>query len=119
MKVKLIDIYNSVPVMNKILETPMNASLAFQLTRLLKVLNDEMKSIEEQRIKLVEKYGTKNDGEEAVVVSDENKEKFMGEFSELLNTDVELNWQPLSVNKVETLQLTVNDMARVQFLFKE
>ena len=118
MKVKLIDVYNSVPVMNKILETPMNASLAFQLTKLLKTLNDEMKSIEEQRIKLVEKYGTKQEGE-AVVVSDENKEKFMSEFTQLLNTDVDLTWEPLSVSKMEGLQLSVNEMSRIQFLFKE
>ena len=72
MKVKLIDIYNSVPVMNKILETPMSASLAFQLNKLLKTLNDEMKSIEDQRIKLVEKYGSKEQSSETVVVSRTN-----------------------------------------------
>ena len=118
MKVKLIDVYNSVPVMNKIIETPMNASLAFQLTRLLKTLNDEMKTIEEQRIKLVEKYGSKTE-EDAVVVSDENKEKFLSEFTELLNTDVDLTWEQLSISKMEGLQLSVNEMSRIQFLFKE
>jgi vacuolar-type H+-ATPase subunit I/STV1 len=118
-KVKLIDIYNSVPVMNKILETPMSASLAFQLNKLLKVLNDEMKSIEEERVKLVEKYGSKDDNSDAVVVSDENKNKFMSEFSELLGTDVTISWEPLSISKVDGLQLTVNEMSRIQFLFKE
>jgi len=118
-KVKLIDIYNSVPVMNKILETSMSASLAFQMTKLLKTLNDEMKSIEDQRVKLVEKFGTKQEGNDTLMVSDENKDKFMSEFGELLNTSVEISWEPLSVTKVDGLQLTVNDMARVQFLFKE
>ena len=119
MKVKLIDIYNSVPVMNKVLETSLSASLAFQLTKLLKTLNEEMKSIEDQRVKLVEKFGTKQSETDTLMVSDENKEKFMGEFSELLNTSIDLAWEPLSVSKVEGLQLTVNDMSRVDFLFKD
>ncbi len=118
MKVKLVDIYNSVPVMNKILETPLPASISFQLSKLLKSLNEEMKSIEEQRIKLVEKYGTKGENQE-VIVSDEQKQKFMQEFSDLLNTEVEVTWQPLSASKFDALQLSVNEMSRVQFLFSE
>jgi lipoate-protein ligase A len=117
-KVKLVDIYNSVPVMNKILETPLPASVSFQLSKLLKTLNDEMKSIEEQRIKLVEKYGNKSETQETVV-SEENKEKFLQEFSDLLNTEVEVTWHPLSSSKFDALQLSVNEMSRVQFLFSE
>jgi len=118
-KVKLFEVYNSVPVMNKVLETSVSASLAYHLTKLLKTLNEEMKTIEEQRIKLVEKYGEKNDKEESLVVSEENKAKFMSEFSDLLNSEIELSWEQLSVEKMEGLQLTVNDMSRIQFLFKD
>ena len=118
MKVKLVDIYNSVPVMNKILETPLPASISFQLSKLLKTLNDEMKSIEEQRVKLVEKYGSSKDSGETVV-SEDKKEGFLQEFSELLNTDIEVTWHPLSASKFDALQLSVNEMSRVQFLFSE
>lgn len=118
MKVKLVDIYNSVPVMNKILETPLPASISFQLSKLLKTLNDEMKSIEEQRVKLVEKYGVKGEKEETVV-PDENKAKFIQEFSDLLNTEIEVTFNPLSSSKFDALQLSVNEMSRVQFLFEE
>lgn len=118
MKVKLVDIYNSVPVLNKILETPLPASISFQLSKLLKTLNDEMKSIEEQRVKLVEKHGsTNNNGE--TMVSEDKKQEFLQEFSDLLNTEVEVTWQPLSASKFDALQLSVNEMTRVQFLFAE
>jgi len=107
-KVKLFEVYNSVPVMNKVLETSVSASLAYHLTKLLKTLNEEMKTI-----------GEKNDKEESLVVSEENKAKFMSEFSDLLNSEIELSWEQLSVEKMEGLQLTVNDMSRIQFLFKD
>lgn len=118
MKVKLVDVYNSVPVMNKILETPLPASVSFQLSKLLKTLNEEMKAIEEQRIKLVEKYGVKTENNE-MTVSEEKKQEFLKEFGELLSTEVEITWEPLSSSKFDALQLSVNEMTRVQFLFSE
>lgn len=118
MKVKLVDVYNSVPVMNKILETPLPASISFQLSKLLKTLNEEMRAIEEHRIKLVEKYGVKGDSQEMTVAEDK-KQEFLKEFGELLNTEVEVTWEPLSASKFDALQLSVNEMTRVQFLFSE
>ena len=118
MKVKLFEIYSSVPVMNKILEATLPATVSFQLTKLLKTLNEEIKIIEEQRVKLVTKYG-ENGENEAVTVSDSKKEEFLKEFSELLESEIELNWQPLSISNFDGLNLSVNDMLKVQFLFTD
>ena len=118
MKVKLFDIYNSIQVMNKVLETPLPVSVSYHLGKVFKSLNDELKSVEEQRIKLVEKFGSKEEGKE-VSVSDENKEKFLKEFSELLETSVEIEWTPLSVSKFDNIQLTVADLSKISFLFTE
>jgi len=118
MKVKLFEIYSSVPVMNKVLETELPANIAFQLTKLLKTLNEEVKVIEDQRVKLVSKYGEKGENE-TVSVSEEKKQEFLKEFSELLETEIELNWTPISVEKVSSLNLSTNDMLKIQFLFAD
>jgi len=118
MKVKLFEIYSSVPVMNKILEATLPASASFQLTKLLKTLNEEIKIIEEQRVKLVTKYGESEENE-AVTVSDAKKDDFLKEFSELLDSEIDLNWNPLPISSFEGLNLSVNDMLKVQFLFAD
>jgi hypothetical protein len=53
------------------------------------------------------------------MVSEDKKQDFLQEFSDLLNTEVEVTWQPLSASKFDALQLSVNEMSRVQFLFAE
>jgi hypothetical protein len=118
MKVKLLEIYSSVSVMNKLLDAELPASVAFQLTKLLKNLNDEIKVIEEQRVKLVSKHGetTENQG---VTVSETNKEAFLKEFGELLDTEIELNWTPVPVSKFDSVNMSANDLLKIAFLFSE
>jgi putative IMPACT (imprinted ancient) family translation regulator len=115
MKVKLVEVYNSVSVMNKILDAELPASVAFKLTKLLKSLNDE---IEDQRVKLVSKQGQKDENG-SVSVSEANKEEFMKEFGELLSTEIEIQWEPVSVEKFDGLNLSANDLLKVGFLFSE
>ena len=118
MKVKLVEIYNCVQVMNKILDAELPASVAFKLTKLLKSINDEIKTVEDQRVKMVSKYGDKDENG-SVSVSETNKEAFMKEFGELLSTEIEIQWEPVSVEKFDGLNLSANDLLKVSFLFAE
>jgi len=118
MKVKLFDVYNSVNVMNKVLDAQLPISVSFQLTKLVKTLNEEVKMIEEERIKLVKKYSeTDKDGESTV--SEDKKQNFLKDFSELLETEVDLNWTPVSVSKLENLNVSVNELSKIQYIFSE
>jgi hypothetical protein len=118
MKVKLFDVYNSVNVMNKVLDAQLPISVSFQLTKLVKTLNEEVKMIEEERVKLVKKYSeTDKDGESTV--SEDKKQNFLKDFSELLETEVDLNWTPVSVSKLENLNVSVNELSKIQYLFSE
>jgi hypothetical protein len=118
MKVKLFEIYNSIPVMNKILDAQLPVNISFQLTKLLKNLNEEIKVIEEQRVKLVSKHGEQS-GDQGVTVPETKKEQFLKEFAELLDTEIEINWTPVSADKFSTLNLSANDLLKVPFLLSE
>jgi len=115
MKVRLIDVYNSVSVLNKLVEEPLPTKVSFRLMKLLNALNSEVKLIEEQRLKLIKQYST--DGN---TVSDQNKEAFIKEFSEFLNEEMEVQWDAIDINELgENLKLSVVDLAKVQYLFKD
>lgn len=114
MKVKLIDIYSSVAALNKLMEQPLPAKVSFRLMKLLNSVNEEVKMIEEQRMKLVKKHA-----EDGVTVSETKREEFLKEFADFLNDEIEMSWEPISVDVLGDLELSVAELSRVQFLFKE
>lgn len=115
MKVKLIEVYGSVSALNKLMEEPLPAKISFKLMKLLSLLNNEVKMIEEQRLKLIKQYST-----DGIGVADENKEVFVKEFTDFLNDELDLNWEPISIDSLgENLKLSVADLTKIQYLFSE
>ena len=112
MKVRLIDVYNSVSVLNKLVEEPLPTKVSFRLMKLLNALNSEVKLIEEQRLKLIKQYST--DGN---TVSDQNKEAFIKEFSEFLNEEMEVQWDAIDINECDTIDKFDLCMIEVTKLF--
>jgi len=115
MKLRLIDVYSSVSVLNKLIEEPLPTKLSFKLMKLLNALNAEVKLVEDQRLKLIKQYSV--DGN---TVSEENKEAFVKEFSEFLNEEIDMQWEQIEVDNLgDNLKLSVTDLAKIQYLFKE
>ena len=113
MKVRLIDIYSSVTVLNKLVEEPLPTKISFKLMKLLNTLNSEVKLVEEQRLKLVKQYS-----EDGNTVSEKNKVVFVKEFSEFLNDDIEVAWEPIEVETLgDNIKLSVADLSKIQYLF--
>ena len=83
--------------------------------KLLNALNAEVKLVEDQRLKLIKQYSV--DGN---TVSEENKEAFVKEFSEFLNEEIDMQWEQIEVDNLgDNLKLSVTDLAKIQYLFKE
>jgi hypothetical protein len=115
MKVKLIDVYASVPVLNKLIDEPLPTKISYKFMKLLNVLNGEVKLVEDQRLKLVKQYS-----EDGSIVSDEKKEQFLKEFSTFLDVEIEVDWEPLNIDTLgDNLKLSVVDLAKLHYLFKE
>jgi len=116
MKVKLGDVYVSITVLNKILDTELPVTVSYKMMKLVNKLNEELKTIEDQRIKLVQKYSTEEQGN----VSENNKDKFLQEFSSLLETEIDLEWEKIPLKTLDNnLKLSVNDLTKVQYIFSE
>jgi len=118
MKVKLGEIYNSVSVLSKLLDTEIPVSVSFKMMKLVNTLNSELKTVEEQRIKLVKKYSKESESES--IVQDDSKEEFLKEFSVLLAEEVDVQWTPISLETMgDSVKLSVNDLTKVQYLFAQ
>jgi hypothetical protein len=116
MKVKLGDVYVSVGVLNKILDTELPVTVSYKMMKLVNKLNEELKTVEEQRVKLVKKYSSSTEN----TVSEDNKNNFLQEFSTLLESEIDLDWEKIALKTLDKdIKLSVNDLSKVQYLFSE
>ena len=118
MKVSLGEIYMSTSAMNKLIDASLPAKLSFRLVRAMREMNDALKNLEEERTKLIKKYG-KDSGDGNVTVSEENKSQFLEEFSNLLTEEIEIQWEPVDPDTLGDVTLSVGDIAKIGFLFKQ
>jgi len=118
MKVSLGEIYMSTSVMNKLIDAPFNAKISFRLARAMREMNDALKNLEEERAKLIKKYG-QDSGDGNITVSEENKNKFLEEFYSLLEENIEIGWEPLEPEILGETTLSVGEISKIAFLFRQ
>ena len=98
----------STPILQKLVGKELKAKTAWTIAKLIKFAEKEVSDYEEARMKLINKYGVKNeDGsikiDEATqqyVIADDSKEAFNNEHKELAEATVEI---PINKLKIEDL----------------
>jgi hypothetical protein len=118
MMIKLSQVYNSMEALNRLSELPIPVTISFKLAKLLKQLTNEIELLEKLRQKLIKQYG-KEDETGNFTVLEENKEVFFKEFTDLLNTKITIEFEPISIDLIKNLNLSISDMSRLDYLFKE
>jgi len=118
MKISLQKIYDSHMSIRKLLSADLPVKTAFKLSRLAKELNGLFQDVEAQRIRLVEKYGEKDEKGHSQVTQ-ENMEQFSKEITELFSEEVEVDFSPISIEELEGAKLSAFDMEGLSFLIME
>jgi hypothetical protein len=116
MKIRLIEIKMIESSINKLMETNLPVKTAYRLSKLLKDVSSELQTLEENRVRLVRKYAdVKEDTpEQEVKVPKDKVEPFQNEFNELLQTEVEIKFDPVSISDLEEVRLTPIDILRLE-----
>ena len=89
MKITLAEVKSLESSLSKIFNKDVNIKLAYRLGKLLKRLSEEMKMLEENRIKLVKKYGEEDEETKQLSVPPEKTQEFYNEFNELMQIEIE------------------------------
>ena len=116
MKITLEKLFNIQQSLGKLLTQDLPVSVSFKLSRLAKKVKTEMDLLEENRVKLVKKYGGKEkneNGEEVVRVSKKNMTKFSEELKTLLDVQVEIEVETVSISELGDLKLSALDLANL------
>lgn len=113
--VSLREIVEGMPALNTLSVQPLDTKTAYRISRVLRAVNDEMKLFEEQRVALLDKFGTKGDGQYSFETP-EAREDFEREYKELLSVEVELHIASIKVDELTGIKIAPADLAALDWL---
>ena len=124
-KIKLSDIVNATETFNKIMQQSFKGSLAFKIARLARELDKEMQTFNEERQKIIQKYGNKDENGELIIdengnikFDNANIEEINQEFNSLLETELEINADKLPMDSIDNFEITPQEMLNIEVFFE-
>lgn len=114
----------TIAFINTLLDKEINAVSAFKMMRLVKTLDEIVKTKQESEVNLIKKYAEKDeDGNikrseknpESIDISDENVESFNKELAELNDYENEIEFEPFTIEELGLEKCSVNDLMKIEF----
>lgn len=116
MKFQLGEIRNMKDPMIVLLGKDLPIKAAWSLTKLIKTFDKELGEIEEFRVNLIKKLGVA-DEEGNVQVPNEKMNEFIDQFNELLMTEIEVDFTPISIDSLGDIQVSAKDLMALGKIF--
>jgi len=118
MNVTLRELYEGRDALARLLSAALPARTAFYVARSVRLINQELVTLEEQRNVLIQRFGQPEDSPGKWLIPAEQKEAFWREFNDLLDERVELSIDPLLFDALPSdFALTPADAMALEFLF--
>jgi len=123
MILQLKEITPMLMALSGILEKELPAKTAYWLARAQKGLVSEFEPFEAARKKLVNRYAKKDETGEAIVDGDhfvvEDMDALNAEFAELSDQEVEIKYNPISIEQLGDINIKPVDVLRLGRLIKD
>lgn len=127
--VKLNDVLNSEETLKKLMDVPMKGKVAYKIARIAREVDKESQLFNDGRNKLIEKYAERdeennfilnNDGQAYIDIENSEKvEQFSNELKELLETEIEVNAEKLTLDDLDEAGLTPKDFNQLMTFIEE
>lgn len=109
----LNDIFNAVPALREISTKEFPGSTTFKIARLIRELDKEIQLFEEERNKIANKYGEKDENGNlipqengTIKIPDDKVQECNEEFQALFSTQVEINANKLPIEIFDSIEMT-------------
>lgn len=113
MSMKMVNIVNAQPALEKIASVDLPLKLLYSLKKLMEKLEREMRFFNEERDKLIMKYGEQED-DGAYRIPAENVVNFQREANELGDIDVEWDVPPIVLPLLDGLELSYKELKTLE-----
>ena len=120
-KLKMGELLNSTEILQKLASKELKARLALEVARMLKAIEKEMQDFNDIRMKLITKYGEKDENGELITdekgnckIEQEHVETFSNELNDMIAAEVEINANKLKIEQLENLDFTPAEMSALE-----
>ena len=123
MKVKNIQLVNSIGVLNKLLTCELNIKTQFNLDKNVKEIDKILESYNASRKKLIEKYCDKDEENKPLIINNqytfkENLDEFNKEFNELNSIENDIKIIKFSIDELEGVKVNSTELASINYMIK-
>ena len=113
MKITFLQLKNAQPALTKLLNTDLDVRVSLTLRRVVKAVDAELEHFDAERMKLIEKFATKDKAgkivtkDDQAVFGDEGAYvQFRNEFEKLAGFEIEMDVKPIDLSKVEGVKMS-------------
>jgi hypothetical protein len=118
MKITLETLVASLTPLRSLFSKEIPVSVGFHISKTIKGIEDNMKIYDESRSSLIKKYGTENE-DGTFTVPPKSVPKFDKEHKELLNTEIDIQADQISISKLGDITMTASEIYTLDWLLTE
>ena len=118
MKLQLGQIQDMKDPMSRLTNEKLPLRVAFKLNKMIRVFDENLQVIEEERVKLVKALGEESD-DGTMKVPKDNLEEFQKQYVELMMEEVEVDVIGFSIDDFGDAKVTTQDMLKLDAIFEE
>jgi hypothetical protein len=118
-KTKIGNLVNAQMALGQLMNEPLPAQTAFQLARIAKAYEGEMKTYEEARVALCKKYGELNATTNQFDFAPGQREPFDKEMIELFDVEIELPGKKLGFHAISSAKISPRDWLLLEWLIDD
>ena len=118
MKLKLETLVSSVTPLRTLFSKEIPVSVGFNISKTVKAIEENIKIYDESREALIKKYGTENE-DGTYTVPPKAVKKFEAEHRELLETEVDLQADQISIEKLGDIKMSASEIYTLNWLLIE
>lgn len=121
MKIKLSKLQQSVPSLNILANTKLNLKASYDISKRLKVINDELEIFDKARIDKVKELSggkLKEDGK-SYDIAEEDLKKLNEELKDLLDKEIDINIAPINLADFGNVEIEPAHLLNLDFLITE
>lgn len=123
-RVQLKELYVIIPSLQSIMDKEVDITFAYKLGKMYKKLVEEYEILEENKMKLIEKYKDSvevdDNGNQIAKFNDKNLGKYNSEIIKLINIEVEFNFEKIKISELQenNLKLTAKDLMNLDAIIE-
>ena len=106
---KLYEIINAIPALNKLGNSDMQMAMAYKLQKLLTAIQTEISFFNTNQLKIIQEHGVIKDNGE-FIIDEDKREVYAKVMDELAQTDVEPVFNKMKIAVIENIQISANDV---------